>query len=483
MGQKIVSKEEMQLIHLLKTPRQYYLYSANRNTVINISEELYRFLDGQTDEGLSRNAMREVESLRHEQFLSDNRIRDFRHPALNVLKESLEHRVSQICLQVTQACNLTCAYCPYANYTEDKIQRNHANRYMSFETAKKALDFYLEHSDDRQNSAISFYGGEPLLAFDLIRQVVEYVNERFVGKDILFSMTTNGTMLSDEIIEFFAEHKFALMFSIDGPAKIHDINRKRIDGTGSFSVAFESLKKTIARYEKIGEINRISVNTVMNPQNEIDDVLTLYEDPVFQKGINGQIDPADMLYLENGLEGSETFDQKLSYLYFLGRLDYLQLVREIHMPKSFPDRVLSQEKQYEDLKNGQSSLPDVGSPGGPCIPGVRKLFVTVDGDFFPCEKVNELAEDLKIGNIETGFDLEKAASILNVSAITPEQCRDCWAQMQCGICARECEKDGKISKEIKLKNCREKRIIAESLIYDYILRRECQTVYKGGAQL
>ena len=473
-------KENKPFIKLFRTPRGFYLYSVNRNTVINISEEVYRYLDGKSDGDLSATALRELETLREENCLSSKRMNKICHPGLNSIGEIQNSRLNMICLQVTQACNLTCSYCPYANITNGKLQRDHANRFMNYETAKKAIDFYLEHSGDMERAGIGFYGGEPLLAFDLIKQVVEYANDRFLGKDLLFNLTTNGTLLTDEMIEFFADNKFSLMFSIDGPEKIHDVNRKRRDGNGSFQVAYGNLMKTYKKYFEKEIVDLLSVNAVLNPQNDIDEVLSFFYNDQFPKYLRVKMNLADEVQLDKRLKNEHLFAEKYLYQSFLARLDHLLLVNGLHFPESFENAVKNEEIANETLKKSQWSLPDVGSPGGPCIPGQKRLFVTVDGAFFPCERVSELCEDLKIGNVDVGFDLEKSVRAMNLATLTAEQCKNCWASQFCSLCAIRCEKDGKLCGEARLKECAGQRSLAEVSIGSFILSLECKTIYQRG---
>ena len=103
---------------------------------------------------------------------------------------------------------------------------------MSLETAKKAILFYREHSRDKDRAIIGFYGGEPLLAFPLIVESVKYAEEIFAGVDISFNITTNATLLTDEIIDFLLDHHFKLTFSLDGPNEVQDKNRIFANGSG-----------------------------------------------------------------------------------------------------------------------------------------------------------------------------------------------------------------------------------------------------------
>jgi uncharacterized protein len=112
------------------------------------------------------------------------------------------------------------------------------------------------------------------------------------------------------------------------------------------------------------------------------------------------------------------------------------------------------------------------SHGGPCIPGHKKLFVTVNGNFIPCEKVNEISEAMCIGNIYEGFDYEKAKKILNVVQLTEENCKNCWAIRYCSICARQCDNNGELSAQIKMPECKITKESVEKDLKNYIMFKE-----------
>ena len=121
---------------------------------------------------------------------------------------------------------------------------------MDFETAKKAIDFYLKRSEKADQLALSFYGGEPLLEFELIKKCVSYILQRKGDKKILFTMTTNGTLMTEDVIEFLVKYEFNLMISLDGDKKSHDINRRFKTGKGSFDIILENLSRLKAYNEE-----------------------------------------------------------------------------------------------------------------------------------------------------------------------------------------------------------------------------------------
>lgn len=202
MSEIITGKDSQPFIKLFKSPRQFYIYSVNQNSVKNVSENVYRYLDGDNNISLSAPELAELQALNNDKFLSSDKFKEIKHPDIDTIEDALDSRMEHLVLQVTQSCNLTCSYCPYANKTEGKIQRNHTSKCMTFETARKAVDFFLEHSSDRKKNVISFYGGEPLISFGLIRQIVESFNLMSTTFKYRFGFKIDAVGIANRYINF-----------------------------------------------------------------------------------------------------------------------------------------------------------------------------------------------------------------------------------------------------------------------------------------
>ena len=159
---------------------------------------------------------------------------------------------------MTQNCNFRCKYCVYSG-AENSYQRVHSNKVMNWNTARKAIDFLWEHSIDSKDVNIGFYGGEPLLEFDLIKKAIEYSRKKFMGKEISFSMTTNGTLLTEEIIRFLSKNKVQLVISLDGAKEINDENRVFKNGSGTYD-------RVIRKIDLIKQIDSVYANSVESIQ-------------------------------------------------------------------------------------------------------------------------------------------------------------------------------------------------------------------------
>ena len=198
------------------------------------------------------------------------------HFETELLNDFYKHNLNTLTLQVTQNCNLRCKYCVYSG---SYINRVHTNKRMNWNTAKKAIDFLQSHSECSSQVAFGFYGGEPLLEFELIKKCVAYINQIFFGKRKTFVITTNATLLNEEKLRFFIENNFSIMISLDGPASVQDGNRVFADNE---SGTFETIIEKLEMVERIAPdyLEKISFNAVIDLQhnfNEANDFYLTYD--------------------------------------------------------------------------------------------------------------------------------------------------------------------------------------------------------------
>lgn len=456
------------LIYPIKTPFGYYFYETQRNEIIAVNEELYeRIVNWDSEEELvngqtESKTTRAVEELRELGYLREPYIEKLEHPATKYLGIILERKISKILLQLTQRCNLRCNYCVYS---EEKNfgTRNHSNKDMSYETAKKAIDFYMEHSVDCEEKAISFYGGEPLLQFDLIKKIITYCNDVFRGHKIIYSITTNGTLLTDEIMDFLVKNQVYITVSFDGPKKIHDKNRRFVNGTGSYDVVIKNLERLKHKCENK---MKCTVNMVVDPDNDYQEICNFFHEPIV-KGLNVHW---NMVEEDNDIKRTgDQFASAYEYQTFLG---YVRYFRE----KNFdaPDGLVKETfegRAISDFHLQAFDLPRITAPGGPCVPGKMRLMADCDGNLFPCERVSETSSCMKVGSLDTGFNLEKVSKLLNVSQIT-EECKNCWAFTLCSVCAKHASDGDILCAELKRKQCPGARVNAWKQIMERILLYE-----------
>ena len=322
---------------------------------------------------------------------------------------------------------------------------------MSLDTAKRSIDFFVKHSGDSKKVSIGLYGGEPLIEFELLKEIVEYAESQFVGKEVGFSMTTNGTLLSPAIYKYLVNHNVSIVVSIDGPKAIHDKNRVNINGEGSFEIIENNLREI---YKECGDdmFQKLSINMVVDPMNNLDQILELFDEDLW-KDIQMRYSIVDDVYNDMETKFSEEFIKRYRYQYFLMLLKAKNIIDGIECSKFYMGEEIRLENDYESFHKKIEKIPTTWAPSGPCIPGKRRMFIDVDGNFFPCERVSETSEIMKIGSLEEGLFYDKIKKIVNISKVTEEECKNCVAMNKCSICARLVDDHGTFSAKQKLKHC------------------------------
>lgn len=460
-----ISLEELRraFVHPLKTLYGYYLYDVNTNMLISIDEEIYKFFASNCEMPISHDAIQKLTILRNSGFLKLNPIKRIEHTSMSILSYYLENKVQGVTLQVTQQCNLRCKYCVYSG---DYYNREHKDIAMSRETALKAIDFLFSHSSALDEVDISFYGGEPLLRFELIRELVKYIERVGEGKKINYGMTTNGTVFTDPNLSFLEEYKFNILISLDGPKNIHNANRVfKSNGQGTFDAVMQNLHYIKKNFGKLYET--ITFNAVLDPALDMACVNNFFvscDDIEFSRVSSSVIADdgrkQELVYPESFFIQTRK-EEFLCFMHKLGRIDF----------KKITPLILAHFNQLKTtgylLRDRTIQLPAVMHPSGPCIPGARKLFVNVKGQFFPCERVNESAEYGMIGNVDQGFDVKQIERLYNIGQITEDECKRCWALRLCLQCYSLADDGTKLSKEMRLSNCENCLANAYKTLQDY----------------
>ncbi|MCX7921765.1 MAG: Cys-rich peptide radical SAM maturase CcpM [Clostridia bacterium] len=455
-------------IHLFKLPGSYYMYDVNRNALVKLEESTYRVLQNHQKGNGSMIDNNHINLMKDCGLLSTKRASEIVHPDNDLLDYYLNNKVSSIALQLTQQCNLRCRYCTYSgNY----LNRAHSNKEMDFQTAKKGIDFAISHSRECPRIFIGFYGGEPLLRFDLIKECIEYSIEQAEGKELGFNITTNATLLNEEIIEYFEKYKVNLMISLDGPKHVHNKNRVfEGNNKGTFEAVIknlENIKKRFPAYFKT-----ILFNAVLDPQNDFgctSDFFTNYE-TIKDSFVN--VSEVNTTYLKDKQDVSENYIIERNYERFKYLLSKINRLDEKYISKLVFQYYSSLKIKFHDERVFTSEVADRVHHGGPCIPGVSRLFMNAYGDLYPCERVSESSEIMKIGNIGYGFDIEKVRNLLNIGSLTAEKCKNCWAFKYCYLCATAADDITSLSPKVKMAKCEGVRATIEDLLKDYCALKE-----------
>ena len=456
----MTDRNDMPIIKTFFLDGKYFMYDPFSNGLFEVSEILYTELKKLQKVGFAdyinlkekTNQYNDIIMLIRKGVIRKSCIERIQHPETDYISSLVNRCFNDITLQVTRKCNFNCCYCMFTNTNE--IGRNHEQLNMSLDTARRSIDFLYDHSLDATTVTIGFYGGEPLMNFDLIKATVEYAEKRFFTKKILFRMTINGSLLTNPIVEFLVEHDFIIVISLDGPEFIQNKHRKFEDsGNGTFNTVFHNVIKMREKFHKYFQEN-VSFSPVVIEGEDSKEVLKFFE--------SIEIPQHYVKLMDADLSG----------------IDYISnnMLREKEEDDDDPLNETLYERMLK-MYNEKSMIREKWHHSGQCIPSIKSLFVNVYGDFYPCEKVIEY-KDLSIGNIESGLNIQKITEFLNVGKLTEEECKRCWAMRFCDICIGQCidVEHEKISLEAKLNSCERQKQNALHFLKKYIKKRDYMLV-------
>ncbi len=322
--------------------------------------------------------------------------------------------VKALCLHVAHTCNLACSYC-FAS--QGKYHGKDA--LMSLEVGKKALDFLVENSGTRRNLEVDFFGGEPLMNWDVVKELVRYGREieKPANKNFRFTLTTNGVLIDDDVIDFANAEMDNVVLSLDGRKEIHDHFRVDWAGNGSYNKILPKFKKLVESRGNKGYYMRGTFT---------------HNNPDFTKDL---FHMADMGFTELSMEpvvcadgdpyALTPADQELvKNQYELLAMEMIQRKKE-GRPFTFYHYML-------DLGHGPCIYKRVSG----CGSGSEYFAVTPTGDLYPC---HQFVGDTKylMGNVFDGVhNFERQAEFKSCNVYARPECRDCWARLYCsGGCA------------------------------------------------
>lgn len=432
----------------IKTPKGYYVFDRYSGSIISLTKDEFVELERIEQNVIESDNSVVIKKFEKQNLLLPHVIEEIKHPDSDFVEHLVDKRLSQLILQVTQQCNLRCSYCIYGGMYEN---RSHSNETMTLDLAQKSIDFFLKHSYETDHLVISFYGGEPLLNIELIKQCVEYAVKNIDGKKVLFTITTNGTLLTEEIMDFLAKNSFYTLVSLDGAKEEHDLNRKFRSGQGSFDIIVNNINKFKSKFPEY--VNKyLQINAVISPKTRTTCVEDFFSANDFLEDKQINFTPLNLTGLKEDVNIEYDYVVKREYEYFKLLLYLLGKIKRESVSKLVIELQGDIKKLYRMLKR-HKKVALINHHSGPCVPGCSRLFVNVKGDFYPCERVPELA-CCCIGNIDHGFDTKKIREILNIGKLTENECKKCWAISMCNMCINElnCSQDCFL-KEEKLKSC------------------------------
>jgi uncharacterized protein len=411
------------------------------------SRELHSKWDGVCGRDAIDRTLAGFAESRTEGYLSANRPRRFFPLNEEYLNDQLTSKMQQILLNLTETCNLRCRYCVYSG--SYYYERQHSKKTMTAETARMAIRNFWEHSRDLDKVHISFYGGEPLVAFDLLRETIAYARSLGRWPKMYLHVDTNGTLLTDEMIRYFIENRFYLQISLDGPKEMHDRFRVFSNGKGTFDRIMSNLRK-IRKMNPEYYMLYVSFATTLVPPYDLERLDDFYSSPPFRdNAVNlTLLSQYDTTFFDKHARGIES---KLERTYLSLRDQYVATRIENGTPTNFV-RALIEQDMTRLCRRGFSTMNGSVHPNGICLPGARRVFVSVDGGYYPCERV--LGEDFRIGDVENGVQPERVKRLVeDYMRLSAPDCFNCWAVRLCRMCFSMARKGGNMDRDRKRTQC------------------------------
>ena len=338
--------------------------------------------------------------------------------------------VKALCLHVAHTCNLNCSYC-FAS--QGRYQGERA--LMSFEVGKRAMDFLIENSGSRRNLEVDFFGGEPLMAFDVVKEVVDYARskEKKYNKNFRFTITTNGMLLTDDKIDYINKEMYNVVLSLDGRKEVNDRMRFCVNGSGSYDIILPKFQK-MAKERGDGQYYIRGTFTKYN-KDFSNDVLHFYEKGFEQISIEPVVTDPKLPYALT--------EEDLPEVY----AEYEKLAKII-IEKRKNGEFFNFFHFMIDLDQGPCAIKRLRG----CGCGNEYVSVTPEGDVYPCHQFVGKPEWIMGSVNDLSLNTEIKDSFAKTTVYTKPECRTCWAKFYCsgGCNANNLEYAGSIKKPYKV---------------------------------
>ena len=377
-------------LHECDTPTADYLKAKEEGQAVDISYI--------TDEQL-KEILSDVESLKEQGLLFKDEIKSY---------PMKSNEVKALCIHICHDCNFRCRYC-----FADEGAYHQKRESMSLDTAKAAVDFLLKNSGNRKVLEMDFFGGEPLMNFDVLKKTVYYAKEEAakVGKKFLFTTTTNALLLSDEVIKFCNEEMENVVLSLDGRPEVHDAIRKSLNGKGTFDLIIDKIKKFISlRGDKSYYVRGTFTAKNLDFSKDVLFIADQGVDSISMEPVVTEID--DLAIKDEHLPAIEKEYETLCDAYL---------------------------KRHAEGKGFNFFHFNVDLEGGPCLSkkvsacgaGNEYFSVIPNGDLYPC---HQFAGDksFRMGSVYEGITKpELREKFKNSCLFTRKKCGDCFAKYIC----------------------------------------------------
>lgn len=412
----------MALIHKFKQGENNFVLDVNTGAVHMVDELVYDILDDEKlrdkaeviselkgkykEEDLSE-AYDEIKELIKEDILySSDQYEDIAHGSMDD-----RDYIKAVCLNIIHACNLRCKYC-----FADEGEYNGHKGVMSLDTAKKAIDYVVKRSGPRRNIEIDLFGGEPTMIMDTVKDIIKYAreNEKEWKKNIRFTMTTNATLLNDDMMDFMDKEMGNIILSLDGRKSVNDNVRIKADGSGSYDDILPNVKKMIDRRTP-GKMYFVRGTFTRDNIDFYEDVVSMLNEGFREISIEPVVlDKNHPLSLRE--EDIDTIFENYDKLY---------------------NEMAKRKREGKDDFNFYHFNIDL--QGGPCVykrisgcgAGFEYVAITPQGDVYPCHQFVG-REEYKMGSIyDDSYNKELGKEFKMAHIYNKPKCKDCWARFYC----------------------------------------------------
>jgi uncharacterized protein len=416
-----------------------YLYSPYKMKIISISDKTYNALSDYLNNGSVSNCNDNTNA----NFLIENGFLRSKEKIniINITNDYIENSIPElrsITFEVTQKCNLKCSYCIYCDMY-DNYENNHC-RDLSFESAKKILDFIFKYYESKENKSlygrivIGFYGGEPLLNFEFIEKMVDYINRIKISNNFEceFTITTNAILL-DRYIDFLANNNFQILISLDG-----DCNSSRMrygeNCNHIYSKIFNNIKLVQTKYFDYFK-NRVEFNSVLHENNNLYSIISYFKDN-FNK--IPQVSEISDVFIKTGNKINVKLQSEIiKYENLISYNDIKKISPEFRFFLKFFNRLsgLNISNLSDILFDKVSNIYKLSIT---CTPFSLKLFISANGFLYPCEKIGYKFPIANFSEENINVDFENLMEEYNKYYFNmSDKCSNCYNIDTCNICLFE----------------------------------------------
>ena len=394
------------MIHVFNYKKNHYIYDTGSASLHECDEKTAAYLKAVLAGEKPALSAEDVKQIRSDvETLEGEGLLNAPEPSAYPVKSN---EVKALCIHICHDCNLRCRYC-----FADEGAYHSSREFMSEKTAKQAIDFLIKNSGNRKVLEADFFGGEPLMCLDTIKNVVAYAREQGekYGKKFLFTTTTNGVLLNDDAADFFNREMENVVLSLDGRPEVHDAIRKTVNGKGSFDVCFKNIKKFVrSRGDKSYYVRGTFTAKNLDFSNDV------------------------MFLAESGFDS-------ISMEPVVTDIPDLQIKKE-HLSRICEEYEALCEKYLDAYKNGRGFNFfhfNIDLEGGPCLSkrvsacgaGNEYFSVVPNGDIYPCHQFAG-NKDFYMGNVYEGaLDAGIRSRFASSCLFTREKCDGCFAKFIC----------------------------------------------------